>query len=103
MAMPNSKERERYINGSSFIEHLRDYLTNVTPLGEGEVATLRQVTASFPPQAISRAISEIAKDQDRSFTHFLKILDAHPAEFRRGRPAIFRSSLRKLWKLFPRP
>ncbi len=100
----NNKERERYSNNDSpFIELLRDYLTNVTPLSEGEVTTLRQVAAGFPPQAISKAISEISRNSDRSFTHFLNILDTYTAQFRRGRPPSLRSSLRKLWKIFPRP
>lgn len=99
----NSKEREKYSsNDSPFLNLLRDYLTRVTPLTEGEVATLRQVTTSYPPQAISKAISEISKDNDRSFTHFLTILDTHTVQFRRGGTTSLRSSLHRLRRLFPR-
>lgn len=85
-----------------FLKYLRDYFLRVSPLRAEEALILKELTQHYDLIAVEQAINQVSSGNDRSFSYFLKVLNALASNGRHGELSSLRSSLERYLKLFPK-
>ena len=67
------KDKEKKIN-DIFFKALKEYFRRISPLSKEEIKIFLELLRKYGERAVKRAISIVAKGNDRSFSYFQKVL-----------------------------